>query len=205
MSAERGEKEREQGLNWNRAFRGLWLLKLAFSSALSTQTAALLLLAGCAIPQVPSRVIYEDPVNFVRLEPDPYVLPEWPPSARSHPAYLDANLLERILTGLQVQERRIVIQKKLLGLAPREPAFRDEELKLLVPKLAEALAQAKWNERVTFYLSRPETSIIRGCGWVPRRSFSASWAHTRTVWVPAGVVIWAVSVALGCVGSKKQT
>ena len=161
MSAERGEKEREQGLNWNRAFRGLWLLKLAFSSALSTQTAALLLLAGCAIPQVPSRVIYEDPVNFVRLEPDPYVLPEWPPSARSHPAYLDANLLERILTGLQVQERRIVIQKKLLGLAPREPAFRDEELKLLVPQLAEALAQAKWNERVTFYLSRPETSIKR--------------------------------------------
>jgi hypothetical protein len=52
---------------------------------------------------------------------------------------------------------------------------------------------------------RPDTSIIRGCGWVPRRSFSASAAQTRTVWVPAGVVIWAVSVALGWVGSKKQT
>jgi hypothetical protein len=36
---------------------------------------------------------------------------------------------------------------------------------------------------------RPLTSIMRGCGWVPRRSFSASAAHTRTVWVPAAVVI----------------
>jgi hypothetical protein len=46
---------------------------------------------------------------------------------------------------------------------------------------------------------------MRGWGCVPRRSFSASAAHTRTVWVPAGVVIWAVSVALGWVGSKKHT
>ena len=161
MSAEQGEKGRKQGLNWDCAFHGLQLLRLAAYSVLSTQIAALLLLAGCAIPQVPSRVIYEDPVNFVRVEPDPYVLPEWPPSAHSHPAHLGEDLLQRLLTGLQVQERRIVIQKKLLGMAPREPAFRDEELKLLIPKLVEALAQAKWNERVTFYLSRPETSIKR--------------------------------------------
>lgn len=34
---------------------------------------------------------------------------------------------------------------------------------------------------------RPLTSIIRGCGCVPRRSFSASATHTRTACVPAGV------------------
>ena len=118
-------------------------------------------LEGCAIPQVSYRTIYEDPVNFVRLEPDPHVLPEWPPSAHSHPVQFPEDTLRRLLSGLQVQERRIVIQKKLIGLAPREPAFRPEELELLVPKLTEALAQAKWNERVTFYLSQPETSIKR--------------------------------------------
>jgi len=41
---------------------------------------------GCAIPQVPSRTVYEDPVNFVRLELDANVLPEWPPGHFTHPA-----------------------------------------------------------------------------------------------------------------------
>ena len=122
---------------------------------------SLFILSACTIPQVPYRTTYEDPVNFVRLEPDPYVLPEWPPSAHTHPVKFPESTVRRILSGLQVQEHRIVIQKKLIGLAPREPAFRSEELELLVPKLAEALAQAKWNERVTFYLSQPETSIKR--------------------------------------------
>ncbi len=119
------------------------------------------MLAACAIPQVPYRTTYEDPVNFVRLEPDPYVLPEWPPSAHSHPVQFTEDTVRRLLSGLQVQEHRIVIQKKLIGLAPREPAFRPQELELLVPKVTEALAEAKWNERVTFYLSQPETSIKR--------------------------------------------
>ncbi|HEU5407185.1 MAG TPA: hypothetical protein VFU48_05425, partial [Nitrospira sp.] len=43
------------------------------------------LLFGCAAPHIPSRIIYEDPVNFVRLEEDPEVLAEWPPSHHSHP------------------------------------------------------------------------------------------------------------------------
>lgn len=161
MSAGRREEDRRQGLNRDPACSEWPRSRLVSSIVLGVHIAAMFLAFGCAIPQVPARVIYEDPVNFVRLEPDPYVLPEWPPSAHSHPASLSEDLLKRILTGFQVQERRIVIQKKLLGMAPREPAFRDEELRLLVPKLAEALSQAKWNERVMFYLSRPETSIKR--------------------------------------------
>ncbi len=119
------------------------------------------LISACAIPQVPYRTTYEDPVNFVRIEPDPRVLPEWPPSAHTHPVQLGEAQLRRVLGGLIVQEHRIVIQKTLFGLAPREPAFRSEELDLLVPRINEALALAKWNERVAFYLSQPETSIKR--------------------------------------------
>jgi hypothetical protein len=41
------------------------------------------------------------------------------------------------------------------------PAFRTEELALLSLQIAEAFAQARPNERVTFYLSQPQTSVKR--------------------------------------------
>ena len=121
----------------------------------------LLLLAGCAVPQVPSRVIYEDPVNFVRLEPDPFFLPEWPPSANSHPATIGPDLIAHILKGFRVREHRPWLFVKIMGEAPWEPAFRDEEVALLAPRLADALSQARPNEIVTYYLSQPQTSIKR--------------------------------------------
>lgn len=160
MRAERRKVARKAELTRAMHYQGL-LSRLVWYSALSTQVSALVLVAACAIPQVPYRTTYEDPVNFVRIEPDPYVLPEWPPSAHTHPIQLGETQLRRVLGGLVVQERRIVIQKTLFGLAPREPAFRSDELELLVPKINEALALAKWNERVAFYLSQPETSIKR--------------------------------------------
>jgi hypothetical protein len=116
---------------------------------------------GCAIPQVPYRTVYEDPVNFVRLELDTAVLPEWPPSAHSHPATISEQDMARILKSLLVQENRIKLQKWIQGEAPRVPAFKEEEIALLASKLSEALAQAQPNERVTYYLSRPQTSIKR--------------------------------------------
>src|SRR5437867_3269377 len=118
-------------------------------------------LAACAVPQVPSRVIYEDPVNFVRLEPDPFFLPEWPPSANSHPATVGPDQLARILKGFTVREHRPWLLVMIMGEAPWEPAFRDEEVALLAPRLADALSQARPNEIVTYYLSQPQTSIKR--------------------------------------------
>jgi len=130
----------------------------------STQHAALLLflfLVGCAIPQVPSRIIYEDPVNYVRLERDPAVLPEWPPSHHAHPASMEPALVRTILSGLRIQEHRIGVQRWIQGEAPFVPAFSDEEVELLSAQVSEALAEAEYNERVTFYLSQPQTSARR--------------------------------------------
>ncbi|MCC6141443.1 MAG: hypothetical protein IT389_12610 [Nitrospira sp.] len=129
--------------------------------ALSAQLAVLLLLAGCAIPQVPSRTIYEDPVNYVRLEEEPNYLPEWPPSHHSHPAVLEPEILRQLLQGLVIQEHRIWLQRWLMGEAPYQAAFQDREIALLSVQLAEALAQAGANERVTFYLSEPQASTKR--------------------------------------------
>lgn len=118
-------------------------------------------LAACAIPQVPSRTVYEDPVNYVRLEEDAGVLPEWPPGHHSHPAAMGRERLHVILSGLKIREHRSALQRWIQGEAPLVPVFTDEELRLLSGQVAEALAQAKYNERVTFYLSQPQTSAKR--------------------------------------------
>ena len=119
------------------------------------------LAVGCAIPTVPYRAVYEDPVNYVRLERDETVLPEWPPSAHAHPITMSVGDLTRILDGISVREHRIWLQAWLQGEAPLEPAFRPEELALLSRKIAAALAEAQPDERVTFYCSQPQTSVKR--------------------------------------------
>lgn len=113
------------------------------------------------MPHVPSRVIYEDPANFVRVETDPFVLPEWPDSQHSHPVVISAEAMADILNGLTVRDHRIALYVMIAGEAPREPVFRDDEVALLAPRLAEALARAKPDERVAYYLSQPQTSIKR--------------------------------------------
>ena len=119
------------------------------------------LLAGCAIPHVPSRIVYEDPVNYVRLEEDKTVLPDWPQGHFSHPAVLERDILRTILSSLRIQEYRITPQRWLQGEAPLVPVFTDEELALLSTQLTDGLLQAQYNERVTFYLSQPLTFMRR--------------------------------------------
>ncbi|MGZ8422062.1 MAG: hypothetical protein ACXW34_04205 [Nitrospira sp.] len=121
----------------------------------------LALLAGCAIPQVPSRTVYEDPVNFVRLEIDANVLPEWPPGHFSHPVQLSHEQVRRVLMGLTVQEHRVAVQRWIGDDSRRLPMFRDAEIATLVPQLVEALRMARENERVTYYMSQPQTSVKR--------------------------------------------
>jgi len=110
---------------------------------------------------VPFRSVYEDPVNFVRLELDDQVLPEWPPTAHNHPKAITAEEVARLLNGMTVQEHRIWLQKWIQGDAPLEPAFSPEAVTLLSQHLAKALGEAKGNERVTFYMSQPQTSVKR--------------------------------------------
>ena len=123
--------------------------------------AGLFLATGCAIPQVPYRTIYEDPVNFVRLEEDDSVLPEWPPGHHAHPKAFTADEMTRLINGMTVKEHRIWLQKWFQGEAPLVPVFKEDEVTLLVPQLVEAFASARYNERVTFYLSQPQTSVKR--------------------------------------------
>lgn len=153
MSSERHTIWREEGLC--RAFVSRFTVHVSRGALLCA------LLAGCALPHVPSRIVYEDPVNFIRLELDKTVLPEWPQGHFSHPVTLRKELLEAILQGLRVQEHRITPQQWIQGEAPVVPVFSDEEVALLSAQLVEGLAEARYNERVTFYLSQPLTFFRR--------------------------------------------
>ena len=134
---------------------------LFHSSLLTTHALTCFLLAACAVPHSLSRTIYEDPTNFVRVEIDPAVFPELPHTLHSHPAKLTADQMTRILRGFKIREHRVRFHILIAGEAEKEPVFREAEIKLLAPRLAEALARAEATERVTFYLSLPKTSIKR--------------------------------------------
>lgn len=118
-------------------------------------------LAGCAVPHVPSRIVYEDPANFVRVELDHRVLPERPETAHSHPAMVGTDEMATILKGMHVKDRRLRVHIWIAGEAPAEPAFTETEIELLASKLSDALSKARPEELVTYYLSTPQTSVKR--------------------------------------------
>ncbi len=120
-----------------------------------------LLLAGCAVPGVPGTVIYEDPTTFVRVEPDPDVIPDRPETYHDHPTVLGAEQVAGVLRGFRVRDHRIGLYVMIAGEAAWEPVFREDDLAVLSPGLAEALAEADSRERIVYYLSRPQTAIKR--------------------------------------------
>lgn len=121
----------------------------------------LVALGSCAIPTIPARIIYENPTDFVRLEPDPYAFHEVTETLHSHPASLDVEQMTQLLKGFSVREHHNAVQRFFVGDASREPVFRDEEIAWLAPRLSQALSMARSDERVTFYISYPQTSIKR--------------------------------------------
>lgn len=118
-------------------------------------------LAACAVPHVPSRTVYEDPANFVRVELDHRVRPDRPDTRYTHPAAVGTDEMTAILKGIYVKDRRLRVHVWIAGEAPVEPAFTEEEIELLASKLSDALSEAKPEERVTYYLSTPQTSVKR--------------------------------------------
>jgi hypothetical protein len=127
----------------------------------STLALALTCLQACAVPHVSSRVVYEDPTNFVRLEFDHRVLPDRLETRHAHPVAIGADEMAAILKGLSVRDYRLRVHIWISGEADFEPAFTEADIELLAEKLADALAKATPEERVTYYLSTPQTSVKR--------------------------------------------
>jgi hypothetical protein len=119
------------------------------------------LFTGCIAPQVYSYLVYENPTSFVRLEVSPWVDADLPQTWNSHPATLSRRQMLEALRGLRVREHRSGPIRWVRGLADREPAFREEEIELLAPRLLEGLALAVPQELVTFYVSHPVNATKR--------------------------------------------
>lgn len=141
--------------------RGKFNTVMRFGVLPSTLALILTCLQACAVPLVPSRVVYEDPTNFVRVEFDHRVLPDRPDTRHSHPAAVGADEMAMVLKGLSVRDHRLRVHVWISGEADFEPAFTEAEVELMAARLADALARATSEERVTYYLSYPQTSVKR--------------------------------------------
>ena len=110
--------------------------------------AGISIIAGCANQPVSQpKSIYESGLSTVRLEQDPDSI------SNSHPATLTATEVGTLLRGVRAWERRNFIHRLFAGESDRTRAFRNEEIAVLAPPLAKALAQAAPTERVYFHLS----------------------------------------------------
>ena len=119
------------------------------------------LFTGCIAPPLYSYLVYENPTSFVRLEVSPWVDPDLPQTWNTHPATLSHRQMIEALKGLRVREHRSGLIRWFLGPADQEPAFREEEIDLLAPRLLEGLELAVPQELVTFYVSHPVNATKR--------------------------------------------
>lgn len=119
-----------------------------FSKRVMLALIGLTLIAGCAHrPATKPITIYQSGLSQVRVEQDP------DSTINTHPATLTATEVGTLLRGVRAWERRNVIHRLFVGEADRTRAFRNEEITVLAPPLAKALAQAGPTERVYFHLS----------------------------------------------------
>jgi hypothetical protein len=130
-----------------------WFMS-AMKRALLPSIVAGLVLAACAGPSTVSRSVHEDPSLIVRLEnlpkPDHVTVA---PNAR--PAAFTDDDLTQILRSVMIQKEIDFWRYYALRQDPKpERALLDEDIASLVPHLNVALAQARSDERVVFWLSR---------------------------------------------------
>lgn len=104
-----------------------------------------LLITGCFSHPRVETLIHEDQDGAVYLK-------EFPdPSFRAnHPLILDPQLIEKVLLGVRVHERKTIIESTLTGDANATPALTLPEVSYLTPLLVSAFEQATTEEEVHF-------------------------------------------------------
>jgi hypothetical protein len=130
-------------------------------------------LSGCGWFGTSSRTVYEDSTIRVSLEADPTVRAQRSPP-NDHPVKFDSAQMIMLLKGVEV-ERAPSFLKSLVSGPTREPAFSQEEILALAPRLTEALAQASSTDRVSYTLTgrspSPTRDVTTGRVWVQGNGF----------------------------------
>jgi hypothetical protein len=107
----------------------------------------LLCLAGtaCSTTDQNTKVLFEDPRGTVSLQ----AMSDQSIQA-THPVNLEPALLAKILRGIEIQDQEHGLQK-LLGRPPSPvPVFSDDQVRFLVPLLAEGLRTAAPDQRIEY-------------------------------------------------------
>lgn len=105
-------------------------------------------MTGCtSVSPVPDTVILKSGLNQVHLEKDPNSV------SNSHPTTLSQSEVGALLRGVRVWKQRNLIHRLYAGESERTRGFRNEEVKILAPALANALELASPDQRVYFHLS----------------------------------------------------
>lgn len=112
---------------------------------------ALLVLAGTGCARLPytTRVIADDPRVAVMLQHDV------DSAGYSHPLQVSAAGIGAILRGVSLREQISVPLRWYAEERPPKTAFREDEIAILAPRVADALAVAGSDERVYFELRAP--------------------------------------------------
>lgn len=131
--------------------------------------AMLILLAGAACARLPytTRVIVDDPRVAVMLQRDVE------PVSYSHPVQLSASEIAAILRGVSLREQTRLPLRWYAEEFPPKAVFREDEIAILAPGMADAFAVARTDERVYFELRAP--------GMNPRydQDVTAGWVAVR--------------------------
>jgi len=149
---------------------------------------------GCASPPFYSYLVYENPTVFVRLEFSPWADTDRPQTWNAHPVTLSHRQIHKALEGLRVREHRAALIQWVRGMAEMEPAFRKEEIEVLIPPLLEGLELAVPQELVTFYVSHPlnatNREVTSGGLYVTEGRLHIILSNYRTVYgiPPAGLI-----------------
>jgi hypothetical protein len=116
-------------------------------SRTSSCVLALLFLVGTACGTAPAGTfLYDDPDETVFLQ----TIPDHSIHA-THPINLKPSLLAQVLKGIHVQDQGDrLLQRLLAGPSIPVPAFSDEQIQFLAPRLAEGLRTASQDQQVEF-------------------------------------------------------
>lgn len=105
--------------------------------------------SGCVRLPYTTRVLHEDP--RVRIT----VQKEVEPAGYTHPVQLSEAEVASILRGFSIREQQRLPLRWFAEEAPPKPIFREDEVQVLAPHLADALANVGPEERVHFEIIAP--------------------------------------------------
>lgn len=129
--------------------------------AVAVVFAAGLILSACSKKAAPES-FYRDDENLVRLDTRPAFADGLPDVAFEHPATISPEELTRVLIAIRVEGKRGVFEIFRKEPPPSLRAFSDDEAGRMAKPLAEALAKAEPNQRVSFLFTQKRWRLSDG-------------------------------------------